>query len=155
MSLDIKNIIQDTIFICKKHLERMNFAKAKIHPLFPLKEDVFNHLAPENVAYVDQFIGRFSKLQDAMGGKLFPQVLELTQEVNSPAFIDKLNKLEKIGAISSAAEWTELRAMRNSFAHDYPTDITISMETLNQAFIDSIKLENFLTSCLKFIAKYP
>ncbi|MBE0490213.1 MAG: hypothetical protein IBX53_14155 [Halomonas sp.] len=49
---------------------------------------------------VDQFIMRFSKLQNAIGAKLLPSVLELTKEPGDyPAFIDKLNRLEKIGAI--------------------------------------------------------
>jgi len=154
MPIEIKEIIQDTIFACKKHLERMHFAKTKIQHLFPLTNTSFQKLSPEDIAYIDHFIGRFSKLQDAMGAKLFPQILELTQESSAPAFIDKLNKLEKIGAIPSATEWTELRVMRNTFAHDYPADVTLTKETLNQAFEISVKLENFLTTSLKFIDKY-
>ncbi|GAA3535883.1 hypothetical protein [Zobellella aerophila] len=56
-----------------------------------------------------------------MGAKLLPGILELTKEQGALAtFIDKLNRLEKIGALSSAEQWLELREMRNQFAHDYP-----------------------------------
>ena len=59
---------------------------------------IFPCLAPAEVAYMDQFATRFSKLQDAMGAKLFPQVLDLVGEQGAlNTFIDKLNRLEKIG----------------------------------------------------------
>lgn len=154
MSLSEREIIVDTISVCKKHLERMNYAKTEIQHLFPLKNIKFDNLPPVTIAYIDQFIGRFAKLQDAMGAKLFPQILDLTQEVTSPAFIDKLNKLEKIGAIPNAEDWVELRTLRNSFAHDYPADLTLTNETLNQALILSVRLENILLNCIKFINKY-
>jgi len=45
---------------------------------------------------LDQFSTRFGKLQDLMGAKLFPGVLELTKEPGElKAFIDKLYRLEK------------------------------------------------------------
>ena len=88
-----------------------------------------------DLAVCDQFITRFSKLQDTMEMKLFPAVLELTRESGElSAFIDKLNRLEKIGAIGSAQQWLTLREMRNQFAHDYPEDPEIQASLLNRAF---------------------
>ena len=70
-----------------------------------------------------------------MGARLLPGVLDLTQEPGEfPAFIDKLNRLEKIGAIRSAAQWLRFREMRNQFAHDYPDDPKIQASLLNKAF---------------------
>ena len=86
------------------------------------------------LAVCDQFVARFSKLQDAMGAKLFPAILELTKEQgNLTAFIDQLNRLEKIGAIPSSEQWLRLREMRNQFAHDYPEDPQIQSSLLNKA----------------------
>lgn len=102
---------------------------------FPLSPTELEELSDLDLAVVDQFIVRFSKLQDAMGAKLLPGVLELTQEHGELAtFIDKLNKLEKIGAIESAARWLRLREMRNQFAHDYPDDPEIQASLLNKAY---------------------
>jgi hypothetical protein len=54
----------------------------------------------------NQFSTRFAKLQDVMGSNLFPAVLELTKkQSNLAGFLVKLNRLEKIGAISSAIHW--------------------------------------------------
>lgn len=64
--------------------------------MFPLTETKYTVLTNDDIAYIDHFVERFSKLQDAMGAKLFPQILELTQEQGQlTAFIDKINKLEK------------------------------------------------------------
>ena len=47
--------------------------------------------------------------------------------------MDKLNRLEKIGAISSAEHWLLLHEMRNEFSHDYPDDPAIQSAILNKA----------------------
>lgn len=155
MPIEIQQIILETLQTCQKHQQRMNYAKAKIKHLFPLNESAYCGLTNDDVAYIDHFVERFSKLQDAMGARLFPQMLELTQEQTSGlAFIDKLNRLEKIGAISDASKWLELRGLRNSFAHDYPSDIVLNVQTLNQTFLESLSLEFFLSSCVSFIHKY-
>ena len=70
-----------------------------------------------------------------MGTKLMPAILELAQEPGElTAFIDKLNRLEKIGAIASAEAWLQTREMRNQFAHDYPDDPEIQASLFNKAF---------------------
>jgi len=71
-----------------------------------------------------------------MGAKLFPAVLELTKEQGDlSAFVDKLNRLEKIGAISSVNDWLLLREVRNAFAHEYPDDPELQAAMLNKAFM--------------------
>jgi len=68
----------------------------------PFTAGSLNRLSDIEVAILDQFSMRFSKLQNVMGVKLFPVVLELTKEQGElEAFVDKLNRLEKIGAIPS------------------------------------------------------
>ena len=71
-----------------------------------------------------------------MGAKLFPAVLELTKELGDlKASIDKLYRLEKIGAIPSADNWLLMREIRNSFSYDYPDDPEIQSSLLNKALI--------------------
>ena len=71
-----------------------------------------------------------------MGAKLFPAVLELTKEQGQlAAFLDKLNRLEKIGAIPSVQDWLLLREMRNEFSHDYPMDNAFQAAVLNKAYV--------------------
>ena len=91
-----------TLNICKRHAERLLWATTQLSHYFPLTESQLIDLTEEKLAILDQFVLRFTKLQDLMGTKLFPSVLEVTKESGHLAtFLDKLNRLEKIGAISS------------------------------------------------------
>jgi len=136
---------QGTLDICERHAERLRWAMATLEARFPLSPKMIDDLSDMDLAVVDQFIVRFSKLQDAIGAKLLPGVLELTKEPGDyPAFIDKLNRLEKIGAIPSASQWLQLREMRNQFSHEYPDDPAIQASLLNKAFgLASVLLDAF------------
>ncbi len=121
--------------VCKRHADRLSWAMTRLQARFPLTASAMQDLDDTELAVLDQFSTRFSKLQDAMGAKLFPAVLELTKEQGElPAFLDKLYRLEKMGAILSAEQWLLLREMRNEFSHDYPDDPAIQSALLNKAY---------------------
>jgi len=129
------DVFEGSLDVCERHADRLRWAMGELSRHFPLSSIELGELTDVELAIIDQFIVRFSKLQDAMGAKLFPNVLALTQEHGDlPTFIDKLNKLEKIGAIESASDWLRLREMRNQFAHDYPDDPEIQAGLLNKAY---------------------
>jgi len=141
--------------ICQTHAERLRWARDTLRPLFPLAPENLNRLSPIDLAVFDQFVVRFSKLQDAMGAKLFPAILELTKEQGDlRTFIDKLNRLEKMGVLDSATQWLEFREMRNQFAHDYPTDSAIQVSLLNQAFDMTEELLKVLEQTTAFAKGY-
>ena len=106
---------------CDKHIQRMNSASKKIQHLMPLDVETFSKLTDDDIAYFDQFFFRFSKLQDAMGEKLFPNILVFLEEKNvaSKPFIDILNRMEQLGLIEDKNRWLELRELRNELAHEY------------------------------------
>ncbi|MEI7841277.1 MAG: hypothetical protein WCJ11_12335, partial [Methylococcaceae bacterium] len=127
--------IIEILKICERHADRLNWAMTELQPHFPLSATSLGDLTDLEIAVLDQFSTRFGKLQDAMGAKLFPAILELTKEQGElKAFIDKLNRLEKIGAIQSADDWLLLREVRNAFSHDYPDDLELQASVLNQAY---------------------
>ncbi|UDV04159.1 hypothetical protein J8N69_05245 [Marinomonas profundi] len=114
-----------------------------------------SELTEIELAVFDQFIVRFSKLQDVMGAKLLPAVIELTHEEGElTTFIDKLNRLEKIGALDSVEQWLKLREMRNQFAHEYPDDPEIQSALLNKAFGMASQLLQCLDHVVRFAVKY-
>lgn len=140
---------------CEIHARRMLWAKRALQAVLPLNLDRLHELDDAQVAIVDQFIGRFAKLQDAMGAKLLPMALELTKEQGDlEAYLDKLNRLEKIGALPSVDEWLELREMRNAFAHDYPEDSELQAAILNRAFSTADRLVEILQHIKGFAARY-
>ncbi len=123
MSVELYNEI---LKICQRHTDRMRWSMKQIQPHIPFTANTLNDLSDMELAVLDQFSTRFSKLQDTMGEKLFPAVLELTKEQgNLLTFVDRLHRLEKIGAIPSADDWLLLREMRNAFSHEYPDDLAL------------------------------
>ena len=106
---------------CKKHAQRINTALKFLEPLFPLTEAVLNALSDEQTAVLDQFLYRFAKLQDCIGLRLIPAVYALLEsDTSAHPFIDILNRLEKLGVLTSAEDWQYFRSLRNNFAHEYP-----------------------------------
>lgn len=106
---------------CKKHAQRINTALKFLEPLFPLTQDRLNALSDEQSAVLDQFLYRFAKLQDCIGLRLIPAVYALLEsDTSTHPFIDILNRLEKLGILTSVADWQYFRSLRNNFAHEYP-----------------------------------
>ncbi|MGZ8256390.1 MAG: hypothetical protein ACXWTX_01330 [Gallionella sp.] len=140
---------------CQRHAARLSWAMTALRTSFPLTAAAIKALSDTDLAILDQFSTRFAKLQDAMGAKLFPAILELSKEPgNYPAFLDKLNQLEKIGAIESATQWLILREMRNQFAHDYPDDSELQAAVLNKAYALAQELLAVLAHVEKFASAY-
>lgn len=119
---------------CERNLYHMSRALISLDSIMPMSGDDFEKLTDEQIQVVDQFILRFTKLQDALGGHLFPTVLEYLQEqYEDRPMLDKLNRLEKLGYIQSAEEWQNIRNVRNKFSHDYPDDSAKNAALLNLA----------------------
>jgi hypothetical protein len=92
----------------------MNYAYKKMYPTLPFNSEKISSLSDDEIVHIDQFIFRFSKLQDAIGNKLFKAVLASLDEevINKPA-LDIFNKLEQLEVISNYENWKELRDLRN------------------------------------------
>jgi len=145
-------ILKAIVDECAKHLSRMNYAFEKISLLAPITKDMIERFNNENIAHVDQLIYRFTKLQDAIGQKLFKSVLiSLDEHVSNLSAIDIFNKLEQLGIIEDYEKWKELRELRNELAHEYEEDLTETAEKLNSLIKRKSDLENFLNTILKYL----
>lgn len=151
----MKQAFLSTLKQFEQHALRLQWAKNALSDKFPLTTSRLSKLSDTDQAILDQLSLRFSKLQDAMGANLFPLVLELSKEQGElKAFIDQLNRLEKINAISSAENWLLLREMRNQFSHDYPNVPEIQVALLNKAYVLIDDLLSTLTHVTLFANKY-
>ncbi|MGB4445090.1 MAG: hypothetical protein WBI58_02410 [Dysgonamonadaceae bacterium] len=127
-----RNKLTEAVQLCTIHSERMHFAGEKVKDHFPLDKEKYKQLQPEELSFMDQLIFRFSKLQDSMGGKLFPAILEnLGEDIRELPFIDRLAKLEKLNVIGSADEWMMLRETRNIVTYEFPFVTDEMIEGLN------------------------
>lgn len=76
---------------------------------------------PDLAERVEAFVGRFGRLQDTVGDKLLPQLLNALGEKTS-SVIDNLDRAERMGLIKSADDWMTMRSLRNQMIHEYVED---------------------------------
>lgn len=147
-----KFILKSVVIECKRHALRMNNAYKKILPSLPIKAKDIIKLSDDEIEHIDQFIYRFSKLQDSIGQKLFKSVLsELGEDVSSKPTIDIFNRLEQLGIISNYEKWKELRDLRNDLAHEYEENEKEAAEELNLLFDKKEQLEKYLNDILIYL----
>ena len=135
---------------CQRHWHHMQYALQALRPSLPLTGQELAQLDDERVQDWDQFILRFTKLRDAIGAQLYPALLAHLQEpYEDRPMLDKLNRLEKMGYLTSAEQWQSLRVIRNRLTHDYPTDDALKAAYLN----DAIEAVAVLGALLDRVAK--
>ncbi len=69
----------------------------------------------------DAFVARFGRLQDTLGDKLLPALLQWLAEPVGAA-IDNLNRAERLGWIDSVEVWLSVRQLHNRMIHEYVRD---------------------------------
>ena len=119
---------------CTRHAQVL----ARDLGLLPRRFDLeaVSGLSDERRMAMDQAAYRFMKLQDVLGERVLPALLEATLDPLPPEapFAQKLQRLERLGGIPSAASWRLLREARNSLAHEYPEHPEIQA-ALRTAFV--------------------
>jgi hypothetical protein len=81
-----------------------------------------------------------------MGARLMPAILRaLGEEITAMPAIDRLNRLEQLGWLPSADEWTELRRIRNEFTHEYPEAAQEKFARLQLALASARRLLEILS----------
>ena len=117
---------------CEIHAEVLNQGLVDIQKHLPLSARA--EIDKDTLRILDQIAYRFAKLQDSMGEKVLPLILVLAQEpiAANSTFVEKLNRLERIGAIPSTEEWKKLCVARNAIAHEYPDDPELRISAINR-----------------------
>ena len=137
-----------------KHLSRLKSAFVELEKKFnfPIDKKTYTDIVnnAQYLAYSDQLIYRFSKLQDCMGAKLFKSILLYQGENVDKPFLDILNNLEKM-EILDVDEWFELRDLRNEISHDYDNSDNHAINILNTIYSLQGELEKILNNIKKII----
>jgi len=150
----LQHKIESAIGECEAHILRIEGAAVRLESCFPLSAESFKGLSDDQVAVLDQFIYRFTKLQDAVGARLFPALAVLVIGDDEPRpFLDTLNRLEKAGALESLETWQTLRALRNSLAHEYPESVDQCSDTLNILFTDWKQLRSIFFTARQYFSE--
>ncbi len=153
MKNNIENILRERIKLCDIHAERMNYALDKIMHRFPLDVEKYSLITTDETSFFDQLIFRFSKLQDTMGGALFPALLNfLGEETRGVPFLDMLNRMEELDLLR-AEEWMKIRETRNIVTHEYPFVTKELINGLNLLKEHSVLIVDILDNIKSFIFK--
>lgn len=153
LNKELEDKIKESIAICDKHLNRLQYAVSAIKNKFPLDSDTYTALTNEDLAYIDQLIYRFSKLQDIIGRRVFIEILQiLSEETEGLPFIDILNRLEQLRIIDDSKTWLRLRQARNTVTHEYPTMISDQIDGLNVLY-NEVEVLTGLWSRLRFFVE--
>jgi len=140
-----KKILKERIFESSLHKKRLQSALHKIKFIMPLDVEKYYELDDIFISILDQMLFRFTKLQDTLGEKVFPLILELAGEsVKKMSFIDRLNRLEEL-EILDKEEWMSLRANRNEITHEYSyneEDVVENIEFIYKKSSDLIAIYN-------------
>jgi hypothetical protein len=114
-------------------------ALEKLNSYLPIMQE---HLDDKEVVeHIDQMIFRFMKIQDGIGRRLIPSIVEAIEaDTSEMTFIDKLNRLEKFG-LMEPNEWNIYRKIRNDLTHIYPEEKEALLEAINEAVAIIPKLE--------------
>ena len=127
--------LNEILKIADIHVGRIKMAVDHLKDTFPLDEQKVVALNQDQLVYLDFLTFRFAKLQDLIGQKVIDEFLISKKEViDGKTMIDKINKLERIGIISNAQVWEDLREARNHISHEYPDHPERIARYLNKIF---------------------
>lgn len=137
-------VFKSTIDVCNMHKVRIEMAYDTLLQNYPFTTEKIANLDPLQLGMAEILINRFSKLQDTIGQKIFPQFLTLLgEDIYQKTFIDRLNMLEKLGIIDDANQWQSYRDARNAATHEYPDNLGRMADNLNHVMTLSQELITF------------
>ena len=110
-----------------KHYQALKAYKQLIDNLIQKKDiykpQEFENLKAEEQAILDAYLKRFASMQDFLGAKIFPSILEIAG-ISHGKMSEVLYTVEKEEIIDSLENWIELREIRNALEHDYPEKLS-------------------------------
>ncbi len=108
-------LIKDYVRKLKKSLERLRYSHQKVIKLSTETEK----LTEDELGDWESFTSRFARASDLFLSKLLRALVLRDDPGFQGGFRDFLDRAEKLGYISSADIWMEIRELRNTTAHEY------------------------------------
>lgn len=137
--------LQQAVATCRTHHQALGEALEDLRQR-ALTASELERLSKADRRLLDQFAYRYTRLQDDMGAWLMPAALRaMGEEITSMPMLDRLNRLEQLGWLPSADEWTTLRRIRNEFTHDYPETTAERFARLQLVLASARRLVEILT----------
>jgi len=155
--MDKKQILQKRFDKIEKHYIAIKDYKNAIDQILEDKniyeQFVFNTLCVEHRAILDAYLKRFASIQDFLGAKIFPLLLDIAG-IGNLKMSEVFSFIEKEEIIDSLENWIELREVRNELEHDYPEELAEALKDLKFCIESFELLENYYSNSKKFAQKY-
>ena len=152
-----KEILQKRFSKLDKHYSALKEYKELIDELLKEKniyeQFTFNTLKAQDRAILDAYLKRFASLQDFLGAKIFPLLLEVAG-IHTKKMSEILSHIEREGVIDTLESWVELRDIRNELEHDYPEELEEALNDLKYCVDSFEKIELYYLNSLNFFKKY-
>lgn len=126
--------------VVRKECQRLSSTDKRLFVnLFTLEQVMCLEADLDLAERVEAFVSRFGRLQDTVGDKLLPLLLDALGEKPSAA-IDNFDRAERLKLIQSADEWMTMRMLRNQMVHEYVEDPAILVSALQtgHAFVPAL-----------------
>lgn len=154
---EMEKILQKRVAKLEKHYIALKEYKELICQMIERKNiynpSIFASLPPQERAVLDAYLKRFSAIQDFLGAKIFPLLLERAG-INSTKMSEVLYHVEKEEIIDSLESWVELREVRNELEHDYPDELEEALGDLRFCIDSFERLESYYCNAMNFAERY-
>ena len=155
--MNTKAILQKRFKKLQRHTQALKEYKELIDSLLIEKSIfdpwVFNTLQPQERAVFDAYLKRFASIQDFLGAKIFPLLLEVAG-IGSSKMSDVLMRIEKEEIIDSLENWIELREVRNELEHDYPEELKEALEELKYCVEHYETIQSYVKNAYDFFGRF-
>lgn len=145
MDQRVKQLLQDQLKIMNAAAGVLRESAGRVSPILASNKA---SLSVEEKESCEALTARFARLCDFLFQRIF-RTIDRIELLDDGTAIDRLNRMEKRGIISSANTWKELRDLRNDIAHEYL--IESSDRVLKESFQKSTELLNTVEAVQKYL----
>ncbi len=154
---DSKEILKRRMYKLEKHFIAIREYHSLIIEILAEKNiyipEIFKTLNVQERAVLEAYLKRFASIQDFLGSKIFPLLLEI-RGIGTDKMSEVLEKIEKEEIIDSLDQWIELREVRNELEHDYPDDLAEALADMRFCVDHLVVLESYYANSCRFVDGY-
>ncbi|MBL6970044.1 MAG: hypothetical protein ISR68_01465 [Campylobacterales bacterium] len=118
-----------------------------------LTVEEFNFIKPQQRAIFDAYLKRFASIQDFLGAKIFPLLLEISG-ISTSKMTEVLDYIEKEEIIDSLGTWIEIREVRNELEHDYPEELQEALDDLKYCIDNFSTIQSYYFNSIDFAKRF-
>ncbi len=140
MSENLKIIHSKLAYLALMKSDVEHSLKKMPGPLSKIKQDAIKSLSPDERETISAFTTRFANYQEHLGKTM--RGIAIEEESATSPFGSILALMEKLGILTDAEKWKQVRDLRNAANHEYESN----PKELFQILEKMVKSADFLSS---------